>query len=235
MVQLFAVDVSPLKQEKCFKLCYQRSSKARQQKADALKMQEDKERCIAAGLLLVYAYKTYMKEKTKELALANSFGGCKTDIKLPEIVIDKGGKPHFALDCKNEGAEVCFNLSHSGQYVLCAIGDQEMGVDLQQMVPVRESLVKRYFTDAEQQFVKNGAEKAFAAVWTKKEAIAKLTGRGIAQILEKDNIQEGISVTVGEIGQEYSYAVAVYDGELELTVSEVFMVNEGELFYEGDV
>ncbi len=42
-----------------------------------------------------------------------------------------------------------YNLSHSGDYVALAISDVPVGVDIQQMRPYKDSLVKRFFSEKE--------------------------------------------------------------------------------------
>lgn len=42
-----------------------------------------------------------------------------------------------------------YNLSHSGEYAALAISDAPVGIDIQQMRPYRDSLVKRFFSAEE--------------------------------------------------------------------------------------
>lgn len=78
-----------------------------------------------------------------------------------------------------------FNLSHSGEYVFCAISDREVGVDIQQYRPVDESrLARRFFSVEEQKALTRCLDseerrKLFYRLWTRKEAYGKLTGEGI--------------------------------------------------------
>ena len=56
MIRLYAVNILPLKDEECFEMCYMRSSKGRQEKAEMLQMPSDKARCIAGGVLEAILY-----------------------------------------------------------------------------------------------------------------------------------------------------------------------------------
>ena len=85
-----------------------------------------------------------------------------------------------------------FNVSHSGDYVAVAVGRGQVGVDLEQIRPVREmeSIVERYFHPdeaAEWRAVAPGLrEEAFFVIWSAREASMKCVGLGLAR---------GISVT----------------------------------------
>ncbi len=226
--------------------------------ADVLKMPEDKARCIAAGLLLENAYKKFRTEKLKELANANSFEYTQKpedaeglSEKLPKVRAGLGGKPEFVF---SEGMtpEVYFNLSHSGDYVICAMADFEVGADVQRRTRVRESLLRRFFSEEEKKRVElcpeeEEKERVFAAIWARKEAETKLTGRGIGQLLgdmlrECDDHrsvstkQRQYRIWQGMIDVDYAWAVAgkkeEAGGEQETLIPA--MVEEGELFYERE-
>lgn len=258
MIRLYAVSILPMQDDRCFMECYLRSQKERRDKADALKMPADKARCIAAGLLLSYAYKKFREEYTKELAKANSFGyainkknGMLPE-ELPEIATAENGKPYFDFGTGEKEAPIYFNVSHSGEYVICAVADREVGADIQRATRVRESLMRRFFSVEERKRVEDCGEnemlreRCFASLWTEKEAAVKLSGRGIGQLLEKviENVTEApekkseaepeqIVLWQGTF-EEYAWAVACYtEGEEKTPGEEVQMVfvEEGELFY----
>ena len=42
-----------------------------------------------------------------------------------------------------------FNISHSGQFVACAVCDRPIGVDIQEIVPYRRDVAKRVFSPEE--------------------------------------------------------------------------------------
>jgi len=79
-----------------------------------------------------------------------------------------------------------FNLSHSGRgMVLAVCRDHEVGVDLEWLRP-RESyrqLAERYFTAEEVACVTD--LRSFYAIWTRKEAVLKALGLGLAGGLER--------------------------------------------------
>ena len=75
-----------------------------------------------------------------------------------------------------------FSLSHSKNHAACAVSDNEVGVDIQQIVPVSDAVAKRVLTDEEYSRFKAAAEKDeyFCEIWTVKESFLKKTGQGIA-------------------------------------------------------
>jgi len=248
MIRLYAVNILPLKDVMCFDACYMRSSKERQQKADVLQMPSDKARCIAAGLLLEYAYEKFRIAKTKELASANSFAYVQNSAMFPEIMpeIAEGlrGKPEFAWpkDCETK---CFFNISHSGNYVICAMADFEVGADVQRRTRVRESILRKFFSEDERKLVETCGgdevlrERAFARIWVTKEAETKLTGRGITQLLGRmlgSEEADVLKIWQGMLEEDYAWAVvscpeAAAD---EPECLKPVIVDGGELFYEGE-
>ena len=87
-----------------------------------------------------------------------------------------------------EGNEVFFNLSHSGDYVLCVICDTEVGCDIQQIRKVRRSVMDRYFHTGEKAYILGGEteeERArrFTRIWVLRESYIKQTGEGLKRDL----------------------------------------------------
>jgi phosphopantetheinyl transferase len=76
-----------------------------------------------------------------------------------------------------------FNLAHSGDYVLFAVAQQPLGVDLEQVVPARfrPTLLERIATSQELAWVGRDVQRFFR-LWCAKEACLKRLGVGIAQL-----------------------------------------------------
>lgn len=75
-----------------------------------------------------------------------------------------------------------FNVSHSGDWVLCATGHVPVGIDIQQERPVKPSLF-RALAPQEQAFLHTLSDtelqSAFFDLWCLKEAYCKATGMGL--------------------------------------------------------
>ena len=77
------------------------------------------------------------------------------------------GKPYL------EGAPFCFNLSHSGDYVVCALSDREVGVDIEKVRHISEGVMRRFVGNCTESDEEN------TRLWTRYEAIGKCLGVGI--------------------------------------------------------
>ena len=104
------------------------------------------------------------------------------DLGLPvaeplDITCGDGGKPVL-----KDGPE--FNLSHSGERVLCALSDRAVGADIQQLRPYNPALVRRFFTAEEGAWLEAQQERdlAFTLLWSLKESYVKFRGSGIAGV-----------------------------------------------------
>ena len=91
------------------------------------------------------------------------------------ILRTKRGKPFF------EGSSFSFSITHSGDYWVCAIGLSPLGVDLQDDRPCKkESISRRFFHPAEQQYLNTNGYDGFFSIWAAKESYVKYTGEGIS-------------------------------------------------------
>lgn len=87
---------------------------------------------------------------------------------LPELAAGERGKPWFP-SCP----QYHFNLSHSGCFALCALSDQPVGVDIQEMRAVwRPSLVERTCSPEERAWLSSLGDRGedFAQLWALKES-----------------------------------------------------------------
>lgn len=108
-----------------------------------------------------------------------------------------------------------FNLSHSEEFV-CAVFDwDEIGVDIQRMRPLQNMrLADRYFSEREREALASCAdpeekERLFYRIWVRKESYAKLTGEGIAAVVEQDTFALFQQVIWHEYEMEEGYCMAV--------------------------
>lgn len=86
------------------------------------------------------------------------------------------GKPYLP-----DYPDVHFNISHSDEYIVCAVCDRAVGIDIQTVREYNSALAERYFSDEEITFIEQSGNKAlaFTTVWAQREAYGKMLGRGI--------------------------------------------------------
>lgn len=138
----------------------------RREKVTALKHEKERLRSIWAGLLLRYAF------------LAEGYG--EELWQRVEIVEGSYGKPYLS------GYENFFySLSHSGEWVICAVDDVETGADIQEIGMLKMAVAKRFYAKEEYDRLlghEDDSEKQtddLYKMWAAKESCVKLTGRGI--------------------------------------------------------
>lgn len=127
-----------------------------------------------------------------------------------EYCYGEHGKPDFA------GGMSHFNLSHSGQYVCCALAEEEVGIDIQRMHSLKNMrIAERFFSQEENELLRacrseKERQELFFRIWVRKEAYAKLTGAGIAATVEQNVMTEHLaSVEWQEFDQPEGYRMAV--------------------------
>jgi 4'-phosphopantetheinyl transferase len=107
---------------------------------------------------------------------------------LLEFGCGDDGKPF--LRNAGPGFPLSFNLSHSGELAVVAVGGvAQIGVDIEQIRPIQdwEQIAAGAFHPVEKEWVRASAGKRkapFFDVWTAKEAYIKAEGRGLAHPLD---------------------------------------------------
>jgi 4'-phosphopantetheinyl transferase len=79
--------------------------------------------------------------------------------------------------------KIDFNISHSGEYVVCAISDQgRLGIDIELIKPINISDFNNYMTTEQYLSITRSKQsyKKFYELWTTKEAVIKADGRGLS-------------------------------------------------------
>ena len=78
---------------------------------------------------------------------------------------------------------ICFSLSHSGDMVICAVGDKSVGCDIERSAQAREKVAERFFAPEEIEYLSRFSgdmlNREFFRLWTMKESYIKMTGEGL--------------------------------------------------------
>lgn len=101
-------------------------------------------------------------------------------------LLERQGRPLRSVERRPGGKPFLpggphFNLSHSGPWALCALGDEELGCDVERIRPRRPGLPRFALSDREFQWFsrQGGRWEDFYTLWTLKESLCKCTGRGL--------------------------------------------------------
>ncbi|MGZ4957701.1 MAG: 4'-phosphopantetheinyl transferase family protein [Methylomonas sp.] len=149
-------------------------SDSEREKAQAFKLPLMRDRYMAARVLIRQTLACYLQ----------------TDPASLQFEAGEYGKP-----CLTSGS-LHFNISHTGDFLLIAVGDfPDIGVDMESIKPrsSMDSLARRCFSDREfdcwRQLRAEQQLRAFYRLWTKKEAFVKAVGRGIALGLDQCEVE----------------------------------------------
>lgn len=134
----------------------------RKKKILRLRRERDRKQSLGAGLLLKQVMKRH-------------------GIDDAEITYGIHGKPEIK--------GIHFNLSHSHDYVVCAVGNKAVGCDIEKIEKIRERVAERFFTKNEVLYLNSFEDELkvqeFYRIWTMKESYLKMTGEGMSLPLER--------------------------------------------------
>jgi len=130
------------------------------------------------------AYRTLLGELLVRFALYKRYGS------IPkQLEFDKNfyGKPFL---CQYPSFH--YNVSHSGDWVVCAVYNKKIGVDIEKILPFDWQMAKGFFTRGEYWELLNTKEERnafFYDLWTLKESYVKAQGRGLSIPLNSFNVK----------------------------------------------
>ena len=115
----------------------------------------------------------YKNEVDQIRSLASSY--LVNKLSKEPLLFNDMGKPFF-----ENGP--CFNISHSGQYIVMAVSNKDIGVDIEENKEKDMSSLIRIFNEAEAKMIKEHAD--FYYLWCAKESLIKCIGSSINKIKE---------------------------------------------------
>lgn len=211
----------------------QKLDETRREKVMSAKTAQGKATELGAGLLLQKAVQDWRRDKPEdrpgesgETARGDVMPGQSSQLRfctvsglLSELSeplsltyrYGEKGKPYF------ENIPLFFSLSHSGEYVLCAVSRRELGADIQKIQSTDVlKLAKRFFSESECRTLEGceshlERQRLFFGFWTRKEAYGKLTGEGLAATLREDmqSAEEKRDLVWMDVSPPEGYALAV--------------------------
>lgn len=124
---------------------------------------EDSQRALIGNVLSRYALCKNLHIKNKDITLGTN----------------EYGKPFLLGENK-----IHFNISHSGNWVVCAISDYPVGIDVEVIKPTDCQIAKRFFSKDEYAALKKQPDDEkqayFFKLWTLKESYIKAVGKGLS-------------------------------------------------------
>jgi len=135
-----------------------------------------------------------------------------TDNPVVEINIHFGekGKPFV-----ENLTDIHFNISHSGDYVVCAVSVNEVGIDVERKRKVNLRIAERYFSPAElldlMKFDEEDRMNYFITLWTIKESYLKAIGEGLTQHLNSFTVtKNGDTYLLTDNDQAQHYGIRTF-------------------------
>jgi len=94
--------------------------------------------------------------------------------------------------------QLCFNISHSGDWILVAVSNSEIGADTEQVNYAfnYKDVLQGNFSSAEIDYIdQDSSVERFFMLWTRKEALTKATAKGLDEDLKSIPCLDGVHVT----------------------------------------
>ena len=162
-------------------------SSQRREQALKFKHEQGRKTCAAAYLLLCEGLR-------KEYGI----------LEPPLFEYGEHGKPMLA-----DYPHIHFNMSHCREAAICVVSDRPVGVDIESIRAYKESLARYTMNDAEMECILNAdrPDVEFIRLWTMKEAVLKLSGRGITDQMKQ--ALDGSETFKTEINEKKGYIYSV--------------------------
>lgn len=146
---------------------YNKLPVSRKERAASFKFRKGKISCIIGYLLFLYGYR-------------NQTGYSD----LPDFLHHENNKPYIGGH-----TDFYFNISHCNSAICCICGNNEVGIDIENVRKISENIINKICSPSEilQITASPKPDAKFIEFWTIKEAITKLDGTGIFQDVRKIN------------------------------------------------
>ena len=145
-------------------------SKERQERIGRFRFERDAQNCLLAALLVRMEICRITNIPNNQLKFSYS----------------DQGKPLLSND-----PSLFFNISHAGHYVVCALSDKPVGIDVEMIIPIDLRIAGRLFSSDENEYITKTTDKQlerFFEVWTMKESRIKWEGLGMSKPLQSFSV-----------------------------------------------
>ncbi|PFY18315.1 4-phosphopantetheinyl transferase [Bacillus toyonensis] len=205
MIEIYIVKIPAKIENKFFQQLLQCVSNEKRKKIQSFRRMEDAYRALIADLLVRNLIIRKYNVLNEEIEFQNNFYG----------------KPYLQGFSKFE-----FNISHSGEWVVCAVDKFSIGVDIEMIKPIEFDIAKCFFTEEEYDdlLTVDSLKRLdyFYDLWTIKESYVKAIGKGLTIPLNSFLVKkQGLEhIEIIQNNKKNSYIVKQYciDDQYKLSV-----------------
>lgn len=171
----------------------------RRNKINKLQIQNKKNISLLAGIMIEHKVREYIEKKQGK--------------KIENLGIQYGehGKPYLP-----QYPNIHFNLTHAGQFVVLAVGDEPMGIDMEECKKANMNLAKRCYHKEEYEKLRKLKENdweecsiRFYQYWTMKESYLKYDGSGITRPLSELLMEPETGTVTGDSSVCFTFLRAI--------------------------
>lgn len=166
MTKLYAINISKGIEPKTFAKLLQYVSKEKQERIKKIISNKDALRSLIGDILIRYI-------------ICRKFSILNENIVFE---VNEYGKPSL----KNF-KDFYFNISHAGDWVVCVVGESDVGVDVELVKDIELNIANSFFSTEEYQDLMLQPEEErvdyFYELWTLKESYIKAVGKGLSMPL----------------------------------------------------
>lgn len=153
---------------------YQKINLQKKEKIDKLKKTADKKRALLGEYCLIKLLKKYYN----------------IDYKKTNFYTNEYGKPYI------QDSNIFFNISHSNDYVIVAISNKEIGIDIEKIRDTNINTINQFATLKEKEYILSDSNNCFSRlfeIYTLKESYIKMKGKNMNEVKNiefkiKDNL-----------------------------------------------
>lgn len=160
-------------------------SPERQVKARNFRQEKDTVRTVLGEMLLRYALSQKAPEYMPEIPL--------------QFTYNPYGKPLLP-----DQPDISFNISHSGNWIACAVSDSEVGIDIEEInLDIDLNIASHYFHKKEIELINTASASEsyqyFFRFWTAKESYLKCIGKGLGEPLNNFYVSDNTLILEDKI------------------------------------
>ncbi len=160
-MKVFALNIKDVPEVYLFKPLLSLVDKSKRERLVKFKFQKDLQRGLFADLLIRKFIIENYNTRNKDIYFS----------------VNEYGKPYCEfID------DFYFNVSHSGNWVVCAVDNKPVGVDIEKISAIDLDISKNFFSDKEHNdlMLSNYPFDYFFALWSLKESYIKFIGKGLS-------------------------------------------------------